>query len=65
MEKKLIIDPWVFYYMKCFHGHSPFKPHKPLFYDKDVINNIKFHKSIIFNNQLSKECIELINHLVD
>ena len=47
------------------HGHSPFKPHKPLFYDKDVINNIKFQKSIIFNNQLSKECIELINHLVD
>ena len=50
---------------EMLHGHSPFKPHKPTFYDKDVIENIRYQKSIRFNKQLSNECIDLINHLIE
>ena len=31
---------------EMLHGHSPFKPNKPNFNDRDVINNIRFQKSI-------------------
>ena len=50
---------------EMFHGHSPFKPNKPHFNDRDVINNIRFQKNIKYNNRLSKDCIELISHLID
>ena len=50
---------------EMLHGYSPFKPHKPVFNDKDVIENIRFQRSIMFNNKLSDECIDLINHLLE
>ena len=50
---------------EMLHGYSPFKPHKPVFHDKDVIDNIKHQKTIMFNNQLSNDCIELINKLLE
>ena len=50
---------------EMLHGHSPFKPNKPHFNDRDVINNIRFQKNIKYNNRLSKDCIELISHLID
>ena len=50
---------------EMLHGHSPFKPNKTNFNDRDVINNIRFQKSIKYNSKLSKECIELMNHLID
>ena len=50
---------------EMLHGYSPFKPLKPVFHDKDVIENIRFQRSIMFNNKLSDECIELINHLLE
>ena len=50
---------------EMLHGHSPFKPNKSNFNDRDVINNIRFQKSIVYNNKLSDECVELMNHLID
>ena len=50
---------------EMLHGHSPFKPNKTNFNDRDVINNIRFQKSIKYNSKLSKECMELMNHLID
>ena len=50
---------------EMLHGHSPFKPYKSTFRDKDVINNILNKKSIKFNNHLSNECIELIKKLLE
>ena len=50
---------------EMLHGYSPFRPHKTVFSDKDVFENIRFQKSIMFSNQLSNECIELINHLLE
>ena len=50
---------------EMLHGHSPFKPNKPNFNDRDVINNIRFQKSIKYSNKLSKDCLELMSHLID
>ena len=50
---------------EMLHGHSPFKPSKPNFNDRDVINNIRFQKSIKYSDKLSEACIELLNHLID
>ena len=50
---------------EMLHGHSPFKPDKPNFNDKDVIKNIIYQKNIKYKNSLSKECIELMSHLID
>ena len=50
---------------EMLHGHSPFKPDKPGFNDNDVIDNIKNKKNIKYNNKISSECIDLINHLID
>ena len=46
------------------HGYSPFRPDKEDFNAKDVIDNIKIH-DLKFNNNISKECKELICHLLD
>ena len=61
------IDNWALGILlyEMLHGYSPFKPHKPVFHDKDVIENLRFQKSIMFNSQLSDECIDLINHLLE
>ena len=61
------IDNWALGILlyEMLHGYSPFKPHKPVFHDKDVIDNIRYQKNIMFNSQLSDECIELINHLLE
>ena len=50
---------------EMLHGHSPFKPDKANFNDKDVIKNIIYHKNIKYKSNLSKECIELMTHLID
>mgnify|MGYP002624591417 CR=1 FL=1 len=46
------------------HGYSPFKPDKAKFNIYDVIDNIKI-KDLKFANDISKECKELIIHLLD
>ena len=46
------------------HGYSPFKPDKPKFNAYDVISNIKI-QDLKFNSEISKECKELIIHLLD
>ena len=50
---------------EMLHGHSPFKPDKANFNDKDVIKNIIYQKNIKYKSNLSKECIELMTHLID
>ena len=50
---------------EMLHGHSPFKPDKANFNDKDVIKNIIYQKNIKYKSSLSKECIELMTHLID
>ena len=46
------------------HGYSPFRPDKPEFNAKDVIQNIRIHK-LKFNKNISENCKELIYHLLD
>ena len=46
------------------HGHSPFIPKKASFNEREVIENIKIH-NLKFDKRISKECKELICHLLD
>ena len=49
---------------EMIHGYSPFRPNKPKFNEKDVMENIKNH-NLIFGKTVSDECKELIYHLLD
>ena len=49
---------------EMIHGYSPFKPNKENFNAKEVIDKIKLD-DINFNIIISKECKELICHLLD
>ena len=49
---------------EMIHGHSPFKPNKAKFNINDIIDNIKI-KDLKFNENITKECKELIIHLLD
>ena len=49
---------------EMLHGHSPFIPNKPRFNEREVMENIKIH-NLKFNKKVSKECKELITHLLD
>ena len=46
------------------HGYSPFRPDKPKFKPKDVIQNIRRH-NLKFSKKVSEECKELIYHLLE
>jgi len=46
------------------HGYSPFRPDKPKFKPKDVIQNIRRH-NLKFSKKVSDECKELIYHLLE
>ena len=49
---------------EMLHGHSPFIPNKPRFNEREVMENIKIH-NLKFDKKVSKECKELITHLLD
>ena len=49
---------------EMLHGYSPFIPNKKYFNEKEVIENIKIHK-LKFDKKVSKDCKDLIFHLLD
>ena len=49
---------------EMIHGHSPFKPNKAKFNINDIMDNIKI-QNLKFNENITKECKELIIHLLD
>ena len=49
---------------EMIHGYSPFRPDKPNFNQRDVIENIRKHR-LKFNNNISQKCKDLIYHLLD
>ena len=49
---------------EMIHGYSPFRPNKPKFNEKDVMENIRNH-NLIFGKSVSNECKNLIYHLLD
>ena len=49
---------------EMIHGYSPFRPNKPHFNEKDVIENIINH-NINFSKKVSDECKALIYGLLD
>ena len=49
---------------EMIHGYSPFNPNKDAFNAKEVIDKIKIH-DIKFKLNVSRECKELICHLLD
>ena len=49
---------------EMIHGHSPFRPNKPNFDAKDVMENI-INNNIIFRDDVSIECRKLIYGLLD
>ena len=49
---------------EMIHGNSPFKPNKAKFNINDIMDNIKI-QNLKFNEKISKECKELIIHLLD
>ena len=49
---------------EMIHGYSPFRPNKPKFNEKEVMENIKNH-NLIFGKTVSDECKNLIYHLLD
>ena len=49
---------------EMIHGHSPFKPNKAKFNINDIMDNIKI-QNLKFNEDITKECKELIIHLLD
>ena len=66
MEYSKEIDVWslgILLY-EMIHGHSPFRPDKPKFNSDDVMDNIRKHK-LKFKKNVSKECKELIYHLLE
>ena len=46
------------------HGYSPFRPDKPNFNQRDVIENIRKHR-LKFHKNISQKCKDLIYHLLD
>ena len=49
---------------EMIHGHSPFKPNKTKYNINDIMDNIKI-QNLKFNENITKECKELIIHLLD
>ena len=66
MEYSKEIDIWslgILLY-EMIHGYSPFNPNNEYYNTKEVIDKIKIH-DLHFNINISKECKDLICHLLD